>query len=709
MKFSNGYWLTRENVTIIRPSEVHDVSIAADRHSMRVFAPTRPISSRGDTLNTPVLTVTFDAPAADVIGVRITHHGGSPVPAPTFPLVEGSDVDAEVTRSSDGASVTLRSGRLEARVLLHGPWQVEYFWDGRLLTASTGRSIGYARVAPGQAPVSKGYDNGAQPPETHLSSGGPFVYEQLSLSPGERLYGLGERFGAFVRNGQTVDIWNADGGTSSEQAYKNIPFLLSSQGYGVLVDDAGPVSFEIGSENVSATQFSVPGETLRYEVYGGGEPLEVLDRYTKRSGRPATLPGWSFGLWLSTSFTTSYDEDTVLSFVDGMAARGIPLTVFHFDCFWMRGFHWSDFEWDPETFPDPRGLIAKLHARGLRVCTWINPYIAERSRLFNEAAERGFLLRRTDGGVWQTDLWQAGMGLVDFTNPDATEWFTSKLEQLLDDGVDCFKTDFGERVPVDSVTWDAGSDPLREHNFYTRRYNEAVFRLLERRRGVGEAVLFARSATTGSQAFPVHWGGDCESTYSAMAQSLRGGLSLACSGFGYWSHDIGGFEGTPDPLLFKRWIAFGLLSSHSRLHGSNSYRVPWLFDEESVDVMREFTLLKEQLRPYLLNTAEAAHAHGHPMMRPMFMQFPRDPGARDLDLQYMLGPDLLVAPVFRPDGSVDVYLPQGVWRHLIDGEVIDCTDGGRFVNRVYDVHSLGLFAREGSTPISLVQAARSTT
>ncbi|MDU0349351.1 alpha-xylosidase [Actinomyces sp. MRS3W] len=703
MKYTNGYWLERDDVTLIRPSEVYNVSVADDNKAMRVYVPTRHIASRGDTLNTPVLTVSFEAPATDVIGVTITHHAGTPIPSPTFPLTSPSTIDAEVTQAVDGKSVTLRSGRLAARVSLDGPWRVDYLWDGAPLTSSAGRSMGYARVRPNRI-IPNNYDDGAQTLEAHLAAGGPFVREQLALRPGERIYGLGERFGAFVKNGQTVDIWNADGGTNSEQAYKNIPFFISSEGYGVLVNDAGPVSFEIGTENVSATQFSVPGETLRYEIYGGGEPLEVLDRYTARSGRPAQLPDWSFGLWLSTSFTTNYDEETVLSFVDGMAERGIPLSVFHFDCFWMRGFHWSDFEWDPETFPNPRGLIDKLHARGLRVCTWINPYIAEQSSLFAEGAERGFLLRRLDGSIWQTDLWQAGMALVDFTNPDATEWFTGKLERLLDDGVDCFKTDFGERVPVDGVAWARQTDPLREHNFYTRRYNEAVFRLLERRRGVGEAVLFARSATTGSQAFPVHWGGDCESTYAAMAQSLRGGLSLASSGFGYWSHDIGGFEGTPDPLLFKRWVAFGLLSSHSRLHGSNSYRVPWLFDEESVDVMREFALLKERLLPYLLTTASDAHTHGRPMMRPMFMQFPQDPAARDLDLQYMLGPDLLVAPVFRPDGAVDIYLPQGVWRHLIDGEVVDCRAGGRFIRRIYDVHSLGLFAREGTAPIDLVSA-----
>ncbi len=683
MKFTDGYWLIRDGVTLLRPAEVHDHEVLHHEErgdELRVHAPVKKVLTRGDTLNTPVISVSFTAPREDVIAVRIQHFSGTPVPLPRFELEAAPDRAApEIVHEPHAATVSFRSGRLTARVALRGPWQVDYLWDGELLTSSTERSIAYAQV----------------------EGEGPYVIEQLSLGVGEQIYGLGERFGAFVKNGQSVDIWNADGGTNSEQAYKNVPFFLSSRGYGVLVEDAGPVSFEVGSENVSATQFSVPGEELRYEVYGGGTPLEVIERYTARSGRPPALPEWSFGLWLSTSFTTEYDEHTVLSFVDGMAERGIPLSVFHFDCFWMRGFHWSDFTWDPSTFPDPRGLIAKLHERGLKVCVWINPYIAQRSHLFAEAAELGHLLRRTDGSIWQTDLWQAGMGLVDFTSPAACAWYAQKLDALLEDGVDSFKTDFGERIPVDGVVWHGGSDPLREHNHYTQRYNQVVFDLLEQRRGKGEAVVFARSATAGGQRFPIHWGGDCESTYVAMAQSLRGGLSLVSSGFGYWSHDIGGFEGTPDPTLFKRWVAFGLLSSHSRLHGSSSYRVPWLFDEESVEVMASFAALKQRLMPYLLDAAATTTATGAPVMRPMVMQFPEDPACRSLDTQYMLGEDLLVAPVFTPSGDVDVYLPEGRWVHLLDGETVDASGGGRFLRRRYDVHSLGLFAREGSAPLEL--------
>ena len=255
-------------------------------------------------------------------------------------------------------------------------------------------------------------------------------------------------------------------------------------------------------------------------------------------------------------------------------------------------------------------MLARLKAKGLRICVWINPYIAQRSALFEEGRAKGYLVTRADGSVWQWDKWQAGMALVDFTNPAAAQWFSSHLERLLDQGVDAFKTDFGERIPTD-VSWYDGSDPERMHNYYTHLYNRTVFDLLERRRGNGEAVLFARSATAGGQQYPVHWGGDCDSTYASMAETLRGGLSLAASGFGYWSHDIGGFEGTPDAGVFKRWLAFGLLSSHSRLHGSGSYRVPWAFDDEAVDITRQFTRLKMSLMPYLAGAAAAGAGPRH--------------------------------------------------------------------------------------------------
>jgi alpha-D-xyloside xylohydrolase len=256
-------------------------------------------------------------------------------------------------------------------------------------------------------------------------------------------------------------------------------------------------------------------------------------------------------------------------------------------------------------------------------------------------------------------------------------------------GVDCFKTDFGERIPTDVVYFD-GSDPARMHNYYSYLYNKTVFEVLEDRLGEGEATVFARSATAGGQQFPVHWGGDCTATFESMAESLRGGLSLALSGFGFWSHDIGGFERTPDPGLFARWIPFGLLSSHSRLHGSQSYRVPWLFDEEAVDVLRFFTMLKCRLMPYLFGAAREAHIAGVPAMRAMLLEFPDDPACDYLDRQYMLGDALLVAPIFTPDGSVSYYLPAGRWTNFLTGQAVE---GGRWLRETHGYRSLPLMVR----------------
>ncbi|MEU1755603.1 alpha-xylosidase [Micromonospora matsumotoense] len=666
MKFTDGYWQLRPGVSVLRPGMVE--SVEPDDRGFTVFAPAGQINGRGDTLNRPVVTVRFFSPAPGVVGVTIGHHSGGLPREPHFGL--HTDDTHPVTVDITGISASLTTGELTVRVALIDGWRVEFRHGDRLVTASTARSVGIVTDGEGRR----------------------YVHERLALGVGETVYGLGERFGPFVKNGQTVDVWNADGGTASEQAYKNVPFYLSSAGYGVFVDHPEHVSFEVGSEVVAQTQFSVEGQSLTYHVIDGPTPKDVLRRYTALTGRPARVPAWSYGLWLSTSFTTSYDEKTVTEFVDGMAERDLPLSVFHFDCFWMRQFHWVDFVWDPATFPDPEGMLRRLHERGLKVCVWINPYIAQRSYLFEEGRQAGYLVRTPDGSVWQWDKWQAGMALVDFTNPDAVAWFTGKLRALLDMGVDCFKTDFGERIPTD-VVWHDGSDPQRMHNYYSYLYNQAVFALLETERGEGEAVLFARSATAGGQQFPVHWGGDCESTFVAMAESLRGGLSLASSGFGYWSHDIGGFEGTPDPAVFKRWIAFGLLSSHSRLHGSGSYRVPWAYDEEAVDVLRHFTRLKLRLMPYLAATAEQAHRDGIPMMRPMIVEFPDDPAVAHLDRQYMLGADVLVAPVLSADGQVTFYVPAGTWTHLVTGAQLT---GPVWVTEKHEYDSLPVLARPGA-------------
>ena len=680
MKFTEGYWLRSERSNGLFATEGYYVDEIPG--GMRIVAPTAHTNDRGGTLNMPTITIEFVARNDRTIAVSAWHYEGYDTHLPQFEKTEEIG-EAKVTITEDEA--LMDTGVVQVRV---NRKQFSYAFeaDGKVLTSSNLRNLGLIRWDR-QPSTMFGESNYL------IEKYQPYMMNELSLSVGECVYGLGERFTAFVKNGQVVDTWNEDGGTASQISYKSIPFYMTNKGYGVFVDSSDQVSFEVASEKVEYVGFSVPGEKLNYVFFYGPSPKEILNQYTAMLGRPALPPAWSFGLWLSTSFTTNYNEETTSSFINGMFERDIPMRVFHFDCFWMKAFHWCDFEWDKECFPDIKGTLQRYHEKGLKICVWINSYIAQGTPFFKEGAEKGYLLKRADGkGVWQTDNWQAGMGLVDFTNPDAVKWYTDKLRTLLDAGVDCFKTDFGERIPVDVVYYD-GSDPHAMHNYYTFLYNKAVFNLLKEVKGEQEAVLFARSATAGSQQFPVHWGGDCFANYPSMAETIRGGLSFAMSGFSFWSHDISGFESTATPDLYKRWAAFGLLSSHSRLHGSGSYRVPWLFDEEACDVVAHFSKLKCRLMPYLYAKAIEAHKEGTPMMRPMVFEFTADPAVSYLDSQYMLGDALLAAPILREDSVCQYYLPKGVWTHLLSGEV---RKGGCWQEDTYDYFSLPLYVKENT-------------
>lgn len=674
MKFSNGCWLQKENYECFSPAQVYFSRI--EENMVTICAPTARINHRGDTLGGINLTIKITAPYPEVLRIQTYHHMGVQEKAPSFEIAapQTGNLKAEETEEK----LIISSGTLRLEVGKDNG-ALTFFRGEEKITASGWRDLAYMKTN------WKGFAYDKGPEDAYMR-------EQLSLSVGELIYGLGERFSAFVKNGQSVDIWNEDGGTSTEQSYKNIPFYISNKGYGVFVNHPEKVSFEVATEMVTKVEFSVPAESLDYFLINGPTMKEVLMRYTDITGKPSLPAPWTFGLWLSTSFTTNYDEETVNKFVDGMIERKIPLSVFHFDCFWMKDFNWCDFTWDSRVFPDPEGMLKRLKEKGLKICVWINSYVGQESSMFEEGVKGGYFLKRPNGDVWQWDMWQPGLAIVDFTNPAACEWYGKKLEALMDMGVDCFKTDFGERIPTDAVYFD-GSDPVKMHNYYTYLYNKTVYEVIKKKKGEKEAILFARSATAGGQKFPVHWGGDCWSDYESMEESLRGGLSLTSSGFGFWSHDIGGFESTSTPDVYKRWCAFGLLSTHSRLHGSTSYRVPWAYDEEAVDVVRFFAQLKASLMPYLYRNAIETSQTGIPMMRSMVLEFTGDRNCAYLADQYMLGDSLLVAPIFREDGIAEYYLPEGTWTSFLTGEV---KEGGKWYTEKHGYLSIPLYVRENS-------------
>ncbi|ETI28961.1 hypothetical protein G647_01413 [Cladophialophora carrionii CBS 160.54] len=709
MKFTEGMWRTRNGVSFNWMGNVERLQVAKDSVDLLL---TKHQRTRGDTLNVGTISTRIWSPLEGVIAASFSHWSGEEDLGPHFPLFESPP--APTINHSKGKALEYSSGLLDLSINTPpNDLAFTYSHQSRRLTGHSHRSI--AVVSCSDTPRYRAEEGMYAQQEN-------YILLELDLSVGEKIYGLGERFGPFVKNGQTIDVWNEDGGTSSELTYKNIPFYVSSRGYGVFINNPGKVMLEIQSERTTRVNIAIQGESLEYMIIAGPSPKEILNRYTALTGRPGLPPAWSYGLWLTTSFTTSYDEKTVTSFLDGFKSREIPLRVFHFDCFWMKSFQWCDFEFDDENFSDAPGYLQRLKDRGMKLCVWINPYIAQASPLFAEGKKNGYFIMRADTSrptVWQWDNWQAGMACVDFTNPAAREWYSGHLARLMDMGVDSFKTDFGERIPFlpHQVKYHDGSDTVRMHNFYAYLYNKTVYETMEAHGKKG--CLFARAATAGGQQFPVHWGGDCESTFEAMAETLRGGLSLALSGFAFWAHDIGGFEGLPDPALYKRWVQFGLLGSHSRLHGSSSYRVPWIYDskqypgedEACSKVLRESVGRKLALMPYLLRTALEGHAKGTPVMRAMFLEFGEsDPNSWNLDTQYMLGEELLIAPVFDKGGEVTFYVPfsgqpgstsnaastakQAMWRSFFDhGRTYE---EGRWYTETHSFDTMPILLRPGA-------------
>lgn len=688
MKFANGFWVTQKGYDVKFASQPYEITTT--QNSITVLVTSAVIENRGMTLQGPNLEVTYSSTCEDTIKVSTVHYKGGLDNTPHYELNEDANFKPIINDTEE--YIEMISGNTKVVIAKGTSWNVQFYYKDRHLTGNTWRATSYITENQYSVDAKKELNKDNDFFDYPVTDNASYLREQLKTDIGECIYGFGEKFTPFVKNGQNVEIWNSDGGTCTDQGYKNIPFYISSKSYGVLVNSSDKVSFEVMSDTVSRVTFTVPGEELEYFVIGGENLEDVLKNYTNLTGKPALPPAYSFGLWLSTSFTTNYDEETINSFIDGMADRDIPLQVFHFDCFWMKEFEWCNFEWDTRQFPNPPAMLKRLHDKGLEVCVWINSYVGQRSKLFDIGKEKGYFIKNLDGSVFQTDFWQPGMAIVDFTNPEACDWYKGLLKQLFEMGVNNIKTDFGERIPTKCKYYN-GMDPVKMHNYYTYLYNKCVFEALEEFYGKDKACLFARSATVGGQKFPVHWGGDCYAEYSAMAETVRGGLSLCSTGFGFFSHDIGGFEATAPADVYKRWCAFGLMSTHSRLHGSSSYRVPWSFDEESCDVLRFYTKLKGKLMPYLWSQAIKTHEVGVPMMRSMVIAFSNDPACKYLDAQYMLGDNLLIAPVMNEEGIAEFYVPEGTWYDIITNDVYE---GGRYYTRTCNYFEMPILARPNS-------------
>ena len=478
------------------------------------------------------------------------------------------------------------------------------------------------------------------------------------LSPGERIYGCGESFTSLNKVGQKVHLFVTDPqGPETDGMYKPIPFFFSNRGYGMFMHTSAPVTCDFGASYIGADRLFMGDETMDFFLFFG-EPKEILDAYTDITGKSPMLPLWTFGTWMSR--ITYFSQKEGLEIASQLRAHKIPCDVIHFDTGWF-GVDWQcDYQFAKDRFANPTAMLAQMKRDGFHVCLWQLPYFTPKNRYFRELVENGMHVKNAMGGMPYEDA------VLDLSNPATVHWYQDKIAGLLRQGVGAIKCDLGEAAPLNGL-YASGKTGFYEHNLYPLRYNKALWEIVNQTNN-GEGVIWARSAWAGSQRYPLHWGGDAATNNTGMMGDLRGGLSFGLSGFSFWSHDMGGFVTASPEDIYRRWLPFGFLSSHTRAHGAPPTE-PWLISESFTDAFRAAAEMKYRLMPYVYAQAKDCSNRGLPMVRAMFVEFPDDPGAWYCEDQYMFGSQILVAPLMESGNERTVYLPQGKWIDYQTGEV----------------------------------------
>ena len=471
----------------------------------------------------------------------------------------------------------------------------------------------------------------------------------FELLPDEKIFGCGESFTRLNKRGQKIVAYTRDGmGVQNQWMYKPVPFFMSSSGYGMFVHTSTPVTFDFGHGFDAANVIYTGDEVLDLFVFLG-EPKDVVSEYTAVTGRSPVPPLWSFGLWMSR--ITYKSEAEVRDVAAKLRQYKVPCDVIHLDTGWFETDWQCNYKFSAARFNDPAKMIADLAQQGFHICLWQLPYFTKENSLYDTIVKNGYMVRDEGGQYPYEDA------ILDFSNPETVKWYQEKLASLLKLGVGAIKVDFGEEGPLEGL-YASGRTGWYEHNLYPLRYNKAAAEITKQ--VTGNSIIWARSAWAGSQRYPLHWGGDAENTNSAMAATLRGGLSLGLCGFTYWSHDAGGFVERAPRDLYRRWLPFSALTSHTRCHGAPP-REPWGYDDAFVEDFRHTIDMKYQLMPYIYAQAKDSSARGWPMLRTLFFEFPDDPTSWLVEDEYMFGSDLLVAPLFDASTTRQVYLPPGDW------------------------------------------------
>ena len=466
------------------------------------------------------------------------------------------------------------------------------------------------------------------------------------LSPGERIYGCGESFTSLNKVGQRVHLSVTDPqGPETDGMYKPVPFYFSNRGYGVFMHTSAPVTADFGASYIGAQRLFMADEQVDLFVFFGS-PKDILNEYTDITGKSPMLPLWSFGTWMSR--ITYFSQKEGLEIARQLRAHRIPSDVIHFDTGWF-GVDWQcDYQFAKDRFENPEKMLRQLANDGFHTCLWQLPYFTPKNRFFPEIIDKGLHIRNATGGMPYEDA------VLDFTNPATVSWYQDKILGLLRQGVSTIKCDFGEAAPYNGF-YHNGRGGLYEHNLYPLRYNKALWEAVNQQYP-GAGIIWARSAWAGSQRYALHWGGDAATNNIGMLGDLRGGLSFGLSGFSFWSHDMGGFVTASPEDIYRRWLPFGFLSSHTRAHGAPPTE-PWLISESFTDAFRQCAEMKYKLMPYVYAQAKDCSERGLPMVRALLVEFPDDPGAWLVEDEYMFGSQMLVAPLMESGTGRDVYLP----------------------------------------------------
>ena len=489
----------------------------------------------------------------------------------------------------------------------------------------------------------------------------------FTIAPGERIYGCGESFTKLDKVGQKVHLFVTDPqGPESDGEYKPVPFFFSNRGYGVFMHTSAPVTCDFGASYIGADRLFMADEKIDLFIFLG-EPKAILDEYTDVTGKSPMLPLWTFGTWMSR--ITYFSQEEGLDVANKIRSNKIPCDVIHFDTGWFDVDWQCDYEFSKNRFKNPVGMLKQMEKIGFKTCLWQLPYFTPKNRYFNEIIEKGMHVKNAAGGMPYEDA------VLDLSNPQTVEWYQQKIGGLIRQGVDVIKCDFGEAAPFNGV-YASGKNGLYEHNLYPLRYNKALWEAVKKftnerdKTQTTPGVIWARSAWAGSQRYPLHWGGDAATTNTGMLGDLRGGISFGLSGFSFWSHDMGGFVTASPEDIYRRWLPFGFLSSHTRAHGAPPTE-PWLISQSFTDAFRESAELKYRLMPYVYAQAKDCSEHGLPMVRALFVEFPDDPGAWLVEDEYLFGSQMLVAPLLESGNSRTCYLPKGKWIDYQSGKVYE--------------------------------------